>query len=142
MNSAEFIIKATQHSDKLCDLIRNWHPRSSDFVLHAAEDSTAPGPQEACNILCRSIQKEAPAGALPPVEAFRAALEAKDAVQAYTILAETWIGVPEVTSFREFTGAQEALDLLDDPPDDFPDFDDDGKPIPGTERTAPNLKGQ
>lgn len=132
MNSADLIKKATEQREDLCALIQNYHPLSSSFTASSPEAASAPTAQLVTNRWIEHFRAEAPTPAPDPVAAFNAALNAKDALKTYMVLSETWMGIPERMDWREITGARTAVSLLEDPPDDFPDFDEDGKPIPGT----------
>lgn len=123
MNSQEFMTKVREHQPVLETYLQQWHPRSRAFVYTDEQHSSAPGAQHACNRVCGQIQKQ-PA-VLPPVEAFKAAVEAADVIRTYTLLQEAYFGLPERMDWREHTGAKEAVGLLEDPPDDvvWPDED-------------------
>lgn len=124
-----WIAEAKKHQDILADLIRNYHPRS---VAGRREPMsiTAPGPEAACDVVRAKIRAEGVD--LPdPVHIFSAAVDGGDHSAAYSIVSQTWFGVPESTSAWSIPGFAEAVDLLDDPPETDADepYDENGEPV-------------
>ena len=123
MTSEAFLSKCAEHQGRLETYLQQWHPRSREFVFTEEHHASAPGAQFACNRACAKIQKT-PAG-LPPVAAFKEALEKRDVKVAYSLLNDAWFGLPETTEWRQFEGAREAVGLIEDPPDDVEWADED-----------------
>lgn len=118
MTKQEWFIEANGSRDKVKSLIRDYHPiyrqagrrRNIDFI-------TAPNAEAACTIVRKQIQDSTPEG-FNPVDEYQKALDKQDIDMAMKILNEVWFGVPESTTCWQLTGFREAVDLMDDPPEE------------------------
>lgn len=120
MTTAEWLEKCRRNRRNLLRLIGDWHPGSRP---HIRNETAQFAPQAACNTVCNKILQEG--RWLMPGQQFLAALDRSDVGTAHRILSETWFGVPESTACWSLLGFADAVDLLDDPPDDWEDEADD-----------------
>lgn len=124
MNNADWINKAKENRETLASFIGNWHPRSATQVSVDPDECniTAPVAESVRRASLSQIRrKEQP----EPVARFEKALESGNGVEVYKLLSAAWFGVPETTDCWHYTGFREAVDLLDDPADDWPLEDED-----------------
>lgn len=114
MTTKEWIKVANDEMELLCSFIAKWHPgskaRNPDPMT-----ITAPSPENFRRIMEARIEKEQ---TQDPVIEFREAIQAEDVGKAIGILNGAWCGVPESTSCWRIPGFPEAVDLMDDPPED------------------------
>lgn len=117
MTKQEWLEQASRDKDKLISIIYKYHP-----VLKAPNPlfvPTAPAAQRACDSICVAIKEATPNR--NPVKEFETALTNRDVLAVASILHDTWFGVPETTHCRKLRGFVEAINLLDDMPDDAED---------------------
>lgn len=130
MRSDKWIEQAKRDADKLRQLIGKYHPKRKPPLTKqqrdlVGEDMTAPNAELACENIRDDIRQQFDQLKLPdPIQIFDQALKKGDAVIAFNILSQTWFGVPETTACWSFTGFSEAVDLLDDPPEQVGDGGD------------------
>jgi hypothetical protein len=119
MNKQQWITQAREHADALRSLVSEWHPtrlvagrkRSHEYPITAA----------AAEFICARVREklaEEQAEVPDPVERFNEALKAGDWMTVSKLLSDAWFGVPESTACWEIRGFTEAVDLMDDPPED------------------------
>lgn len=129
MEPADWIAEARKHQPAIAELIRNYHPRSV-VGNRTPMPITAPGPEAACDAVRAKIRSDGED--LPdPVHTFNTAVDGGDHEAAYSVISETWFGVPESTSCWSIPGFGEACELLDDPPETNLDepYDENGEPV-------------
>lgn len=113
MDKVEWINQAKTHKIKLLSLILQWHPAtrgkrpSTEGLL-----ITALGAEYACQQVRAQLYRES-----DPAARFELALETSDVGEVYSVLSGAWFGVPESTSCWSLEGFKEAVDLMDDMPD-------------------------
>lgn len=115
MNNAEWTAKAKASRDKLEKFVSDWHPRSPKQAS-TKDTITAPVSETARHIVVEHVRKQEKPN---PVERFRAALDAGNGMEVCNILNAAWFGVPETTACWSYTGFSEAVDLMEDPADDW-----------------------
>jgi hypothetical protein len=117
MNAKEWMIEVVENKETLLSLIRNYHPSSQERGRPRYYGRiTAPEAEQACQNIREKIREE---NSDNPVTRFEAALLNNNAIEVIRILEEAWFGVPESTGCWSITGFPQAVDLLDDPPDDI-----------------------
>lgn len=124
MITSEWIAKARQHREKLVRLVEEWHPASQGKGnIRAARKKdldlniTAPGAETACAVVRKQIAaKERQMGT--PVSRLEDAIERGDVKAVVSLLNAAWFGVPESTHCWGIVGFREAVELLEDPPED------------------------
>lgn len=117
MTNEEWLEQVKQHKENLLDLVSNWHPTSYSKVQDHDMPITAPSAEWACNKVRAEIVAESNSD-LAVQKEFLSAIESGNINTIYTILSNTWFGVPESTSCWRLTGFKEAVNLLDDPPEE------------------------
>ncbi len=113
MTPSEWIEKARAGAPKLRQLLEDYHPTQSRKPIGPI---TAPGAEDACNVIRREIAEKKQD--IDPVTAFDKALFAADVVEINTLLSEAWIGVPETTACWRIPGFKEAVELLEELPEE------------------------
>jgi hypothetical protein len=118
MTTQEWIAQATQNRNKLLDLLTSFHPaaqstRRSDYNLPI----TTSAAEDACRNVRAVIAVETAGMNIP--KKFQAALDKADVGEIHSLLQQAWFGVPESSSCWSIPGFAEAVDLMDDPPDDY-----------------------
>jgi hypothetical protein len=119
MTAQEWLAKATEHKEKLLSLIKTYHPAS--HAIHAKKSHdlpiTAPNAEFACRAVREKINAEE--GHLAyPCDRFNSALDAGDWSTISSLLNGAWFGVPESTSCWGIEGFSEAVDLIEDMPEE------------------------
>ena len=122
MTSQEWLAKAQQHKDVLLSLIESYHPASHAITGRRQRmPITAPTAESACVVVRGRIAKEEGDLAYPR-DRFLAALEAGDWIEINSLLNSAWFGVPESTACWQVEGFKEAVDLMEDPPEQEEDL--------------------
>lgn len=114
MTTEQWLEQARGKQDDLCYLIDSYHPASYSSV-RSPMPITAPNAESASELIRQKIREEADAQV--PVVKFKEALAAGDVGACMTLLSQTWFGVPESTSCWGIRGFNEAVSLLEDPPE-------------------------
>lgn len=127
MTTKEWIEQARENAIPLRELLQGYHPRSNyrpkglmievageDVEVELRHPITAPNAERACEAVREEIRKKE--GDDPLVE-FDSALATEDIGKLTCLLNEAWFGVPESTSCWRIPGFHEAVELLDDPPE-------------------------
>lgn len=117
MTTADWLATARAHADNLRALIAEFHParRTDGKALPFPMHITAPNAEAARRTIVTDIQRNHEGD---PVAQFTVALAAGDVARITTLLNAAWFGVPESTSCWQIPGFAEAVDLLDDPPEE------------------------
>jgi len=116
MTTQQWIDQAKRHKDKLLELIRNYHPSSHAVYSRRQKMAiTAPNAESACRAVREKIRQDEPND---PAERFEIALTSGDIGEMMNVLNGAWFGVPESTDCWGIDGFNEAVDLLQDPPDE------------------------
>lgn len=114
MTTAQWLARAREHGEVLTDLVRTWHPlRRPDYIGDVTISAQAA--EQGCAIVRREVVAK---GEGDPVKRFVLALASGDVSAVSTLLSEAWFGVPESRDCWGIRGFSEAVDLLDDPPED------------------------
>ena len=133
MNTVEWIDRARSQADILRDFIAHYHPNAGNGRSYKGQPSlpiTAPNVErirsgydahtgkqhDESRSIVAQIQAETPAD---PITQLDVALAAGDVGKIYSLLDSAWFGVPESTGCWNIRGFAEAVDLMDDPPDDY-----------------------
>lgn len=122
----EWLKFAEENKEKLAWLIKDYHPVNRQpgtrraSVLHRGDYITAPNAEAACVQVRNKIRQNFEGN---PVQQFEEALRQKDVSKINKLLNDTWFGVPESTSCWNILGFKEAVELMEDIPDD----DNDGE---------------
>ena len=114
MTRGEWMEQARRDREKLVGLIRGYHP-SVGTVRTLDTPITAPAAEAAAEVIRSRIKR---LQTTDVVAQFNTALDNGEFKSAYAVLSDTWFGVPESTSCWGIEGFKEAVDLLDDPPED------------------------
>lgn len=118
MTSQEWLERARANAEVLRSLIRNYHPGIGRILNdNPPVEITAPGAEAACQVIREKIRREE-SGKGDPVARFDQELAAGNVQNLGALLNGAWFGVPESTSCWHITGFKEAVELLEDPPDD------------------------
>lgn len=113
MTKTEWLSNIEAKKDLLREFIGAYHPASRRYNP-ASMPITARGPEAACAQVRDSIKKEGKNALLE----WDKALINKDESALYSLLQGAWFGVPESTSCWGIPGFSEAVDLLDNPPEE------------------------
>jgi hypothetical protein len=114
MTTTEWLVQARANADELRDLVGNYHPAMAVSAQHEME-ITAPNAELACELVRDHIRAQEPQN---PGRRLDAALATGDISEIISVLNGAWFGVPESTSCWRVRGFKEAVDLLDDPPEE------------------------
>ena len=124
MTKQEWLAKAAEHKQKLLSLVETYHPAAraarreeSRQKLSHALPITAPGAEVACENI-RQVIAARERNQAAPGERFSQALKAGNWQEIDSLLNSAWFGVPESTACWQIEGFKEAVDLIEDPPDD------------------------
>ena len=120
MTRQEWIEAARKHEEVLRELLRKWHPRQETVATAQLREDlvySAPGAERACEVVRDAIRKEGE-GQPKVLSQFTKALADGDVETLYGLLQQAWFGVPETTGCWKIVGFKEAVDLLDDIPED------------------------
>jgi len=115
MTKAEWLAKVEEKQELLKSLIANYHPRLPHKPRHELE-ITAPNAEMARQTVVKEMLLSGECQG-DPVKRFEVALATEDIGELMSILNRTWFGVPESTSCWNISGFSEAVDLMDDPPE-------------------------
>lgn len=115
MTKKEWLKKAKKNQDALLQLIDAYHPRSCSARVDLP--ITALGAEIACEHVRERIQREE-SDRPAPVEELKTALAKGNIPRIEHLLNSAWFGVPESRGCWRVPGFSEAVDLLDDPPED------------------------
>lgn len=110
MEKQEWLAKVKENRVVLKSLIEWYHPRS-DAYSPAHLPITAKAAEAACQNARSAIAVKE--GRPHPLVAFDNALNTGDTSTIYSLLNETWFGVPESTSCWSIPGFSEAVDLIE-----------------------------
>lgn len=113
MTKQEWLARAREHAEVLKWLVGNYHPSAGWQPRHELE-ITAPAAEDACELVRSRIAVQEPQD---PLKRLDAALTIGDVAEIVSVLNGAWFGVPESTGCWLITGFKEAVDLLDDPPE-------------------------
>ena len=127
--------KVNKNVEKLRSLLQNYHPASREIRLPQYEivevdgdkipiekimPITAPAAEAACQNIRREILADAKADPehSDPLQRFNLAVAQQDIGTINLLLNEAWFGVPESTSCWGIEGFMEAVDLIEEPPEE------------------------
>jgi len=112
MTSQEWLDKARRGKLALIQLIQDFHP-ALPHTVELPMTITAPRAEEMRQRIVKHMAKD-----YDPVALFNKALDASDVSTVTSVLNRAWFGVPESLDCWSMTGFKEAVDLLDEPPED------------------------
>lgn len=115
MTTAEWLAKANEHKTKLRDFLADWHPARP--VMGHDMRITALQAERACQGIrehIRDKEQDQP----DPVRRFDFALAAGDWAEINSLLNSAWFGVPESRSCWTIVGFSEAVELMEELPDE------------------------
>jgi hypothetical protein len=120
MTKQEWINQAREHKAVLLSLIEVYHPAS--HRAHGRKPSldlpiTAPSAESACRVVREKIAKEEGDLAYPR-DRFLVALVQEDWQEIDSLLNAAWFGVPESSACWRIEGFKEAVELIEEPPED------------------------
>ena len=110
----QWVETARRHAKALANLVELYYPASRSDAHRPSLPITAQRAEEASVSVRGSVLRRGGNPAIEPQEA----LVSGDHVKIKRLLGEAWFGVPESTSCWGIEGFREAVDLLDDPPED------------------------
>lgn len=135
MTKQEWLEKVNENKDVLRQLVANWHPSArrpvaiqreavvltdgSAVAVDVAEAHmpiTAPAAEQACQQVRTMLRRDEPGD---PLERWDKAVGDGDVGELNTLLSGAWFGVPESTSCWSIAGFAEAVDLMDDLPEEM-----------------------
>lgn len=123
MTEERWLRKADASADKLRSLLANYHPASQGRPKPKMK-ITAPGAEAACANI-RAVDAKEAGLVLTPVERFNKVLRERNVGGVYGLLSSAWFGVPESTECWGIEGFREAVDLMDElPQQDAPESED------------------
>ncbi len=115
MTKQEWLEKVNINKDKLISLLGNYYPSAGCQGHRHNLDITAPGAEAACEQIRKNIAiKESE----DPIKRFTVALAIGDIGEINSLLNSAWFGVPESTSCWQINGFKEAVDLMEDIPEE------------------------
>ena len=134
MDSKEWFERLKENEELLKSFVASWHPSArfpkaiqrksviltnGDAVAVDVPEAhlpiTAPAAEAACESIRREIRKESPEN---PREKWDRAVSTSDTSTLYSLLNSAWFGVPESRGCWSIAGFSEAVELLEDPPED------------------------
>ena len=120
MTKAGWLSAVEKNKDVIGKLLEQYHPRSVKRKMESLR-ITAPAAEAAAENVRRHIvhrQMLAAATASQPEDQFAEALASQDARRIFRLLEELWFGVPESSDCWQLPGFTTCVELLDDPPED------------------------
>lgn len=115
MDKEKWLSLVQHNRDKLLSLIESYHPASNP--RRVGLPITAPNAELACENVRQSIANRERNRPSPTVR-FSTAIDKGDVGEVMSLLNGAWFGVPESTSCWRLEGFKEAVDLLEDPPEE------------------------
>jgi hypothetical protein len=114
----EWINQCERDRNKIESLIKYYHPHSGlkGSVSRPRLEITAPNAEGARQHVVAAMKAEAPS--ISPVVQFNLALKERNVTKLMSLMNGAWFGVPESTSCWQIEGFTEAVQLLEDPPDE------------------------
>jgi len=120
MTELEWKKKADSQRLLLTNFILCWHPANRNIKPQLP--ITAPGAEKACAAIRADIANEMDSFVLQLETRIADAFASENPSALYSLLNSAWFGVPESTSCWSLDGFNEAVNLLEDPPE--PDYED------------------
>ncbi len=119
MNKEQWLDQAKRDEEKLAVLVRSFHPMSGQFQRNALR-VTAPNVEMARRTIVGKIRREAheSGNSADPVDQLRKAINERNLDKVNALLNSAWFGVPESTDCWGLEGFREAVDLMEDLPND------------------------
>jgi hypothetical protein len=114
---AEWLQKAKDNADSLKYLLGRYYPAARTYNP-APMAITAGAAEVACESVRREIMAKNNGEPVDPCDRFDIALAAGDVGEINELLNAAWFGVPESTSCWGITGFREAVELIEDLPED------------------------
>ncbi len=116
MTKTAWLVTAVYHRDVLRDFIACYHPAAPLFFqLNRNLTITAPKAEALCEKIREEIRRN---NLKDPVESFNKALEKDNVKELLNLLNSAWFGVPESRDCWGIRGFKEAVDLMEDPPEE------------------------
>lgn len=118
MNTTDWLKQCRAHQTVLRSVVEQYYPTKNR--RETSMEITASRAEIACqNVRDIIIRRDGNVRVLKPEIRFDSALANNDAADLYDLLSSTWFGVPESTSCWDIVGFKELVDLLDEPPDEI-----------------------
>lgn len=114
MTNQEWLDAVKSNQDILKSFIKDWHP--TNIARKPSMRITAPNTEAASKVVRASIRNSAERA--DPIIRFELALLQSDIPGINNVLNETWFGVPESTDCWNIPGFREAVNLMEDLPND------------------------
>jgi hypothetical protein len=114
--AAEWLQDAEDNLDALRQLVAAYHPANRLPGRRPEDWITAPNPEAACTQVRKAIRDDHDGS--DPVKVLEQAIASKDVGKVAEILNQTWFGVPESRSCWNIPGFREAVDLIEDMPEE------------------------
>lgn len=112
----EWLGKVRVYKNDLVFLLENYHPNNRQPGRRKNQDFiTAPGAEAACTVIRKQIKDKNEGD---PIERFNKAFNEHDVTTILALLNEAWFGVPESVTAWGIKGFREAVELIEEPPDD------------------------
>lgn len=118
MTQDEWLDEVEKNKLKLLALVAQFHP--SSYRKKKDVQITAPAAEDVCEKIRNEIRRTEQDESYSPEVRFARALEARKFEVVYSMLNDTWMGVPETDQCWNFIGFPEAVSLLEDPPGNDP----------------------
>jgi len=107
MNISEWTQLLDSNWDDLIVMIGRYHPASEQPTLEAPRPITAPGAERACQETREEIREKGGS----PIDAARLAKKEGDHETLWSLLQQTWFGLPESESVHSIPGFGVLCDL-------------------------------
>lgn len=121
MTKQQWLAQVAEHRETLLSLVETYHPAS--HAIHGGGRKpesmpiTAPTAEAACENV-RQVIAARERNRAAPRERFEKALRDGDWIEINSLLNSAWFGVPESTACWQVEGFKEAVDLMEDLPED------------------------
>lgn len=113
MNNHEWLTKVKSNEDVLKTFIKEWHPTN---LVRNSMRITAHNAEAASRYVRAQIRNQAERA--DPIVRFELALAQSDIIGINNVLNEAWFGVPESTDCWSIKGFREAVELMEDLPEE------------------------
>ena len=111
MTEEQFSQTVVDNYKDLLHLVGEYHPSNERKVMWDMK-ITAPGAERACEAIRKDIRE---GEYMDQRKTFEEAVHKRDWRKVYSLISDTWFGVPESTDCWQIPGFKVAVDLLDDP---------------------------
>lgn len=116
MTCEEWLEEVETHKKAILELIAEYHPMNRSPGRRPNDYITAPNAEWAATLVRKAIKEN---GDEAPDKRFEEALTVKNITTLMTVMNEVWFGFPESIMCWKIAGFREMVTLLEDPPDDL-----------------------